>query len=182
MIGCFNGPALVWDLKEKKEAIRLFHSDEKSPVMACSWSSDGKIIATSGRDLTLRLWDGQSFALLDEVPDGGDVIRFVPQKTLISVVSGFSWPDLPTLRFWDYATRSWKQFEPGVAGKRVDRVAIREDGERFVAGRSLFDALGSEVASVDVGINDAAFLNDGTVLISWSAFGEPGGPFAIWKF
>ena len=182
VIGCFNGPALIWDLTKNEEVFRLTHSNDRSAVMACSWSKDGKTIATSGRDLTLRLWDGQSFVLLDEVQYGGDVIHFVPRKDLIAVASGFSQSELPPLRFWDYANKVWKPFEPGVAGRRFDRIAISDNGERFVAGSSLFDAEGSEIASVDVGINDATFLDDGTVLISWAALGEPGGPIAVWNF
>ena len=78
-----NGTLKVWAAETGQEKLTLTgHSDS---VYSVCFSPDGKQIASSGKDRTVRVWDGRQgleSAGLRGAPVAGDALRMQPQWSL----------------------------------------------------------------------------------------------------
>lgn len=177
VIGAFQGPARIVDLRERTLIRSLSHDMEKEQVMGAAWHQDGARVATSCRDGTVRIWDTRSWELLEEISRGGDWVDFVPNQDLIAVAGGYSQDR--GFRLWDLEEKNWLDLD---VGERALRATFRADGELVVVNSSLFQTNGTKLAELDLEVIDACFLGDHTILFSWNGLHEPEPPFLLWQF
>lgn len=187
--GSMDGPATVWETKTGKLLSELQHPEEEAWVMGVSWNPDGKTIATSGRNLGIRLWDANSLTLIDEIENGGDHVKFLPDGEHLAVASGYSDYSKNRLRILNLPQKTSQCFDKIEKGI-VNHLRISENGKFFALFTGtlstqieVFERSGIHVSKIDIGyrVLDALFLDDQTLLLGGD-WGEPTGPFIRWKF
>ena len=127
-----NGDVILWDLAtNKKRATLKGHTEEDKetsqagfPVMSVAFSPDGKTLAATSDDMTIKVWDAAT-GKRSTVSGHTDVVYSVvfssDSKTLASA-SGDK-----TVRLWDLATNKERATLQGHAAS-VMSVAFSPDG------------------------------------------------------
>jgi RNA polymerase sigma factor (sigma-70 family) len=159
----------LWDLSSGKELGKL--AGHKDTVCALAFSPDGKKLASSAWDATLRLWDLDARKELHKALSLDSVanLAFSPDgKTLFS--SGGN-----QVRLWDVA--AWRERQVA-QGPRRGGVAFSfsPDGRRAASasGKTIWlwnTATGERIRSLEgheADVRGLAFSTDGTALISTS--------------
>jgi WD40 repeat protein len=67
---------IIWDATTWTEAHRINASDDG--ITSVAWNSDGSVLAATGSDGVVRLWDGADYTLLDEIVYSSDE-PFLPE-------------------------------------------------------------------------------------------------------
>ncbi len=124
-----------WDLKTRQLLPPLVgHSNS---ITALAISPDGRILASSSLDRTIKLWDVQTSRLLGTMPAGrASVLVFSPDgRTLASGSRVQRWADgveaLPGVQFWDVSTQ---QFRYRLGERPARAIAFSQDGQLLATG------------------------------------------------
>ncbi|MFF4158837.1 helix-turn-helix domain-containing protein [Streptomyces sp. NPDC001678] len=154
----------------------------QGPVYGVTYSSNGRVIATSGRDNTVRLWDAATHRQLGHALATGSpaaAVSLGPDADRAAVVTDKG------VQVWDTSARR----RIGVLANQfngMNTVALTPDGKRLATISSNTRALRMwdartlaplpEPEGGSAGFNALAFSHDGTVL---AAAGD--GPVQIWS-
>jgi WD40 repeat protein len=100
----FSSTARVWDLSTLRPLFSLIGHEPNSTITTVQFSNDGQLILTaSSGDNTMRLWDGESGALLSVLPYASEHELSTDGRFVMSK-SGFGLPSLYLARFADLLT------------------------------------------------------------------------------
>jgi WD domain, G-beta repeat len=131
----------IWDVATKKQVGKLLHDNA---VICMTYSPDHKLIATGSIDMTIRLWDADSFKELKTLRGHQHWVETLvftaDSKTLVSGSHDYS------VRFWDVAEgKETDRVE--FPGKSVRVVQFTPDGFGLIVGGgkkmlTIFDATG----------------------------------------
>jgi WD40 repeat protein/DNA-binding SARP family transcriptional activator len=145
------------------ESVRSWHGHDVD-VNDVEFSSDGSMLATTGDDATVRVWDPDTGEQLWEftIAGGGAVWgpSFSPDGSRLAA----SWPDLRLVRVFDLATG---ELETQILVSNVSNTAFSPDGERLALSSPL-------VTVVDVGTGEVLFRSgdDWIYAVAWSPDGR----------
>jgi hypothetical protein len=138
--------------------------------MSVAFSPDGKLLASSSRDRTIKLWDAQTGELRRTLTEhGGDVysVAFSPDGKTLASGSGDR-----TVRLWDVETGKVRLTLKG-HGEDVRSVAFSPDGKRLASGSKdktlrLWDVRTGKLTATLEGhaLKSLAFSPDGKMLAS----------------
>jgi WD40 repeat protein/beta-lactamase regulating signal transducer with metallopeptidase domain len=133
--------ARVWDSETGKEVLKQTGCHVLS-VFSASFSPDGRLVATGGRDCVVHLWNAATGRLVRRFPPGTGSIRslwFTPDGQ--TIIAGRDTYDAKTrksrgeIRFLETATGKLARTIEMPGGVTV--TALSRDGKRFAAGISL---------------------------------------------
>ncbi|PDW03617.1 LpqB family beta-propeller domain-containing protein [Candidatus Viridilinea mediisalina] len=124
---------VLWDLATGK--VRTIYSGHKAPVTGLAFAPDERMLASVGRDRSLRLWrsseTGRAAVLLATLGDQGDTltcVAFSPDGSLIAA-GGVD----RSVRVWRSLDRVLVQSLSGHGGA-VETLAFSPDGNTLAAG------------------------------------------------
>src|SRR5262249_60062861 len=91
----------VWDVSSSKRLTQFNGKDDRESTFAATWSPDGKILATTGVDFTVRLLDAETGQSVKSFNVSSPVrsLRFSPDSRFLAGVNNSSCPEI-----WDVAT------------------------------------------------------------------------------
>lgn len=145
------------------------HSDM---VTCLAYSPDGKLLATAGRDNSVRLWDvnsGQRLRTLVGHTEKVNAVRFAPDGTRLASVA-----DDQSIRIWDLAPTPPAIVYPSAVGS-IWTLAVSLDGSRVaLAGADRIIRIGDATTGKEIqrlsghagAITAMAWSADGRMLIS----------------
>lgn len=119
------------DQMPKEFAVARVLEDHVGPVRSIAFSPNGKLLASGGRDMVVRIWDAHTGALLHSLPGHSRVVRsvvFSPDGSALASSSGDG-----TVRIWNpvdgtlRATLTSGKFSPR-------SLVFSPDGSLIVAG------------------------------------------------
>lgn len=117
--------AIVWDLKNSREVMKLAHHDA---VWGIDFSADGRFIATASADYTACVWDATSGEKLFCSDHPGYVyeVVFSPDSKLVAMASS------EDAQVWDVETQQEIfMFHSDHVYKRISQVAFSQDSKRL---------------------------------------------------
>jgi len=112
----------IWDVVHGK-LVQTF-SGHNGRILSVSFSSDGKRIATSGNDGTIKVWDpssGRVLLIVDEFAESGHLVVYTDDQRLVSGGSD------GIIRIWDGETGQLTLTIPGHSNK-INDIAVSPDG------------------------------------------------------
>ncbi len=137
-------------------------------VSAVAVSSDGKLLASGGRDTDVILWDAATAkvkATLQGHKQPISCVAFSPDGTLLASGSSDTTKQVGEVKLWDVAAgKERAAFKLGEAGGSVSSLAFSPDGKLLAA-------------SGDLGPIDGTFETDGTVTVWELATGKEKATF-----
>ena len=133
------------------ELLNEIIADDNSHVTVLRWSGDGRLLANSGFDTSIKIWDRTSLSLVQRLEgheNCANALVFHPDDSHLISASSDS-----TVRFWDLAsgeeTRRFKPHSRPIVGLRVlhgDKQLITSSYDKSVRVISIED--GSEVGRI----------------------------------
>lgn len=172
-IGGDDGLVGIWDAATGREVARLPGSDKPSLDLALKFHPDGSLLAATGENGTVRLWDVDTHALVAVLGGHTDLVSgagFSADGRLLATGSLDK-----TIRIWNVQTHELVESIP--LGSIVFSVAFGPDGKRLAAGcrdstiRLVDIVRGQQVAELrghtDY-VHAVAWSPDGTRLVSGS--------------
>jgi WD40 repeat protein/tRNA A-37 threonylcarbamoyl transferase component Bud32 len=141
------GEVQVWDANTCQEIYRL--KGHRSAVTSVAWSCDGKRIAATSQDRTLKLWDAKTGVEVLTLTDVGASVAFSPDGQKLLTVGGapglsqatLGPPPIPLPRIWEapahrfFALRGHSEKNTSVAFSSDDRwIATTSEGQGLSGG------------------------------------------------
>lgn len=182
-------PPILWRLGSSESPVSLRgHQvfENISSVWDASFSQDGSRIVTSGRDMTARIWDGET----------GRELLVLPSRSLMSAAFGAGTPvsalfspsgrlivtmDGEKVRIWDVASaRQLAEFPARVRTFWSRQAVFSPDGALLVVlseGRAIVFHADTEVAIFGEGLTSVSFAADSKRVVTGSANGE----VSVWQ-
>ena len=152
------------------------HTDE---IRSVAFSPDGKILASSVRHGTVKLWDTETGANISTLEDAGGPVVFSPDGKLLA-----SCGDVQEIKLWDLETETDIMALRGNAGAVFD-LAFSPDGTTLVSGEGFgtikfWDVATGENTTTLEGhtgiVFSVEFSPDGETLVS----GSQDGTVLLW--
>jgi elongation factor Tu len=119
-----NGTARIWDLKSRKERVRLFHNGGLKKVV---FKPDGKGLATATQDGIIRFWDVDTGTEINRVMDSGQLVGFNPDGTYLAT----------TNRVWKVGSASDRRRIS--QGEAVFGMSLSHDGAHLATTTGSYD-------------------------------------------
>jgi len=127
--------AVVWDVNTGESLFRASHTDDPSKARGLVWvddvkfSSDGRYLATAGRDSTARVWNLETGREVVRLEHGANVnaVAFSPEDSILGTAS---WDG--TARLWELP--SGRELLRSVHPGGAEVIAFRSDGGIVASG------------------------------------------------
>ncbi len=182
-----GGTVAIWSVKTDEQV--LICRGHVGEVRCTAWSSDSKLVASSGGDKTIRLWDAETGSLVAEPlrghrNDAAACLAFSNDKRML--VSGCSW----NIVIWDLLDGRGATLKHMISAFRCigfNRISVAPDSRYIVSPGSfgtvlLWDAAtGQRVGKLEghaqATVRDVEWTLDGQYLVS----GANNSSVCVWK-
>lgn len=99
------GGTTVWDAISLQEIFSLEHSETENIISSVAWSPDNSLIATTGTDSTIRIWNADTgvqvaFLVKADVPDFQHLLQWNTDGSQIASAAG------PIIEVWEVASET----------------------------------------------------------------------------
>ncbi len=135
--GCGFSNATVWDIRLQKQVHRFELGF--GYVRGVTFSRDGKRIATTGNDSTIRVWDAATGKLILSFKTAGAVantsVAFSPDGARLATATFLNLKSVPNVMVWDAGTGKACLALTGHEND-VWKVAYSHDGKRLISAGS----------------------------------------------
>ena len=138
VVGCSDSTLLFYDIINHKceRSVKEHFTDNGEGVFCVAFSPAGKIVATSGFDQTVRIWDVSRSKELFALTGHNQIVKsisFSPDGRLLATGAGEGYLESGELKIWDL--RSQKELSSFSAhSKPIRVVSFSPDGKLLATG------------------------------------------------
>lgn len=182
----FSHRATIWSMKSGAFVAELTLNAEGQFTCA-RWSPNGRFIATSSRDGTVRLWNADSYQLVRELEKVGDRLRFPPDRNELAITAKFFPKPSKLIRIYNIRNDTWREIGETQLGG-IDALTFSQDGSHLLAatrykGLEVFTRSGKSVATFATTdpVHFSHFIDKRTLLLA-GRWGYPPRLFLRWQF
>jgi RNA polymerase sigma factor (sigma-70 family) len=170
----------LWLCDLSRQRTRMPHQGKWIGIVSAAFSTDGRVLATGGYDLQVRLWEvatGREILSMPGHVRSVAAVAFAPGGRVLATADGgpessyWKGRGPQSVRFWDLATgREFARIEGHASD--VSSLAFSQDGRRLVGGLQNGSVLIWETPAAAIAAKPAKKLTDRQLETLWADLGD----------